>query len=116
VPPNSVTLKEPKVTKAGDFLELACTANDANPKSNIVWYRGSNNNLMPISAEGRRKSRTLPRNPYLRGRLSTVDLLILAGIYLLLDIENIIYFFTQQATLMRRSTVLSLPLQLVFPV
>jgi len=29
--------------------------------------------------------------------------------------ENIIYFFTKLATLMRRSTVLSLPLQLVFP-
>jgi hypothetical protein len=27
----------------------------------------------------------------------------------------IIYFFTKQATLMRRSTVLSLPLQSVFP-
>jgi hypothetical protein len=31
------------------------------------------------------------------------------------DIENIIYFLTKQATLMRRTTVLSLPLQLVFP-
>jgi len=30
-------------------------------------------------------------------------------------IENIICVFTKQATLMRRSTVLSLPLQLVFP-
>jgi hypothetical protein len=31
------------------------------------------------------------------------------------DIENIIYFLTKQASQMRRSTVLSLPLQLVFP-
>ncbi len=31
------------------------------------------------------------------------------------DIENIIYFFTKQATLIRRSTELSLPFQLVFP-
>ncbi len=30
-------------------------------------------------------------------------------------IANITYFLTKQATLMRRSTVLSLPLQLVFP-
>jgi hypothetical protein len=30
-------------------------------------------------------------------------------------IENIINFFTKQATSMRRSTVLSLALQLVFP-
>jgi hypothetical protein len=29
--------------------------------------------------------------------------------------ENIIYFFTKQATLMRRSTVQILPLKLVFP-
>ncbi len=32
-----------------------------------------------------------------------------------LDTTNIIYFFTKQATLMRRSTMLSLPLHLVFP-
>ncbi len=32
------------------------------------------------------------------------------------DIENIIYFLTKQASLMRMSTVLSLSLQLVFPV
>jgi hypothetical protein len=31
------------------------------------------------------------------------------------DNENIISCFTKQATLMRRSTVLNLPLQLVFP-
>ncbi len=30
-------------------------------------------------------------------------------------IENIIHFFTKQAILMRRSTVLSLPFHLVFP-
>ncbi len=32
------------------------------------------------------------------------------------DNFTIIYFFTQQATLMRRSTVMSLPVQLVSPV
>jgi len=31
------------------------------------------------------------------------------------DIANMIYFYTKQATLMMRSTVLSLPLQLMFP-
>jgi hypothetical protein len=31
------------------------------------------------------------------------------------DVANITYFFTKQASLMRRSTLLSLPLQLVFP-
>jgi len=34
---------------------------------------------------------------------------------LVFDIANIIYSLTKQATLMRRSTVLSLPLQLLFP-
>ncbi len=32
-----------------------------------------------------------------------------------LDIPNIIYFYTKQATLMRRSTIVSLPLKSVFP-
>jgi hypothetical protein len=50
-------------------------------------------------------------NPYLRGRLSTVDLHVLHAF----DIANIIYFFTMQAALMRRPTVLWLPLHLVFP-
>jgi hypothetical protein len=31
------------------------------------------------------------------------------------DNENIIYYFTKQVTLIRRSTELSLPRQLVFP-
>jgi len=35
--------------------------------------------------------------------------------HLLLKLENIIHFLTKRATPMRRSTVLSLPLQLVFP-
>jgi hypothetical protein len=39
------------------------------------------------------------------------DLLVLTS----LDNAKIIYFFTKQATLMRRSAVLSLPLQLAFP-
>jgi hypothetical protein len=54
----------------------------------------------------------------LRGRLSTVDLLLLTSLDKLaaFDIANIIYFFTKQVTLMRRSTIISLPLQLVFPV
>jgi hypothetical protein len=32
-----------------------------------------------------------------------------------LDNANIVYFFTQQATLMKSSTALSPPLQLVYP-
>ena len=53
VPPNSVTLKEPKTTKAGEYLELACTATDSNPKSTMVWYRGPANNQVPILDAGK---------------------------------------------------------------
>jgi hypothetical protein len=48
----------------------------------------------------------------IEGRLSTVDLLELTSLdHLLLIMDNIV---TKQANLMRRSTVLSFPLQLVF--
>ncbi len=47
---------------------------------------------------------------------STVDLLVLISWYQLLLIKQLLFTFLQnQAALMRRSTVLSLPLQLVFP-
>ncbi len=53
--------------------------------------------------------------PYKRGRLSTVDLLVLTCLYHRLFILKILFtFLTKQAFLMRRHTVLSLPLQLVF--
>ncbi len=50
--------------------------------------------------------------PYWRGRLSTVDLLVLSAVF---DIVNIIYFLTKRVTLMRRSTVLSFPLSVSVP-
>ncbi len=71
-----------------------------------------------------------PRNPYWRGSLDTVQLSVLISLdqlfliidnlwfitsCLCFDIANIIYNFMKQATFMRRSTTLSLPLQLVFP-
>jgi hypothetical protein len=56
------------------------------------------------------------REALLEGRLNTVDLLVLTSLDQLIFILKILFTcFTQQATLMRRSTVLSLPLQLVFP-
>ncbi len=58
----------------------------------------------------------LTREPLLKGMLSTVDLLVLTSLHKLLFIlEKLFTFSTQQATLTRRSTVLSLPLQFVFP-
>jgi hypothetical protein len=57
-----------------------------------------------------------PGNPYWRGRLSTVDLLVLTSLNNMVLIMKILFtFVTKQAILERRSTVLSLPLQLGFP-
>jgi hypothetical protein len=57
-----------------------------------------------------------PGKSYRRGRLSTVDLLVLTSLDRLLFILKILLnSFTKQATLMRRSTVLSIPRYLVFP-
>jgi hypothetical protein len=51
-------------------------------------------------------------NSHRRGRLSTVDLLVISSLdQQLLKLQTIFSYFTKQATLMRRSTVLSLPLQ-----
>ena len=55
-------------------------------------------------------------NPTEEERVSTNDLLVLTTIDELLFISKILFtFVTKQATLTRRSTVLSLPLQLAFP-
>ncbi len=56
-----------------------------------------------------------PGKSYLRERLSTVDLLVLAGLdKLLFKLEILFLSPTKQATLIRRSTVLSLSRQLAF--
>ncbi len=53
---------------------------------------------------------------YQRGRLCTIDLLVLTSLHqLLYMLKILIYLFTKHPTLMRRSTVLSPPPQLVFP-
>ncbi len=55
------------------------------------------------------------RKPYWRESICTVDLRVLSSLYWLLFIlQTYFTFFTKQATRMRRSTVLSLPLQLIF--
>ncbi len=57
-----------------------------------------------------------PGNPYWRERISAVDILALISLDQLLFILKILFtYVTQQATLMWTSTVMSLPLQLVFP-
>ncbi len=60
--------------------------------------------------------KVLPGKSYRVGRLSTVDILVLTRLdQLIFSIENIIFLFTKQATLMRRSTVQSLRPELAFP-
>jgi hypothetical protein len=56
-------------------------------------------------------------NSYKRGRLSMVDLLVPTSLFLVSIFNNNLYFYSykKEAILMRRSTVLSLPLQLMFP-
>ncbi len=55
----------------------------------------------------------MTRKTLLKGKaLSTVDLLVLRLVAF--DIANIIYYFTKQSTLMKRSTVLNLLLKFVF--
>jgi len=56
-------------------------------------------------------------NPYWREMVGTVYLLELASLdQLIFILKNIIYFFSKVGTLMRRSTVVRLSLQLVFSV
>jgi len=60
--------------------------------------------------------KAVPGNTNQRGKLSTLDLLAQNWFgSAVFDIESIIYFLTKRATLMRRSTVLNLPLQLAIP-
>jgi hypothetical protein len=54
--------------------------------------------------------------PWNTNSISMVDLLVLTCLNLLILVLKILFdFVTKQTTLMRRSTVLSLPLQKVFP-
>jgi hypothetical protein len=58
----------------------------------------------------------LAGKPNCRGRLSTVDLLVITSSdQVLFRLKILISLFTKQATLLRWSTVLSLPVQLAFP-
>jgi hypothetical protein len=55
-------------------------------------------------------------SPYLRGRMSTVDLLVLTNSDLLvLILKRYIFFLQKEVILMGRSAVLSLPLLQGFP-
>ncbi len=64
----------------------------------------------------RRMTSGQPGNPYSEVKLSTVDLLVLSSLdQLLFQLKILFIFVKNQATVMWRSSVLSLPLQIVFP-
>ncbi len=42
MPPKSVTLGIAEAVRAGEPLQLACTAKDSNPKTTLTWYRFDN--------------------------------------------------------------------------
>ncbi len=66
---------------------------------------------------GERKKKVKAGTPYWRGRLRTVDLLVLTSLNRLLFIlKRLFTFLTKHPTSIRRSTVLSLLPHLVFPV
>ncbi len=66
-----------------------------------------------VNLEEKREMLKVKSNePLLKERLSTIDLLVLTSLY---QLETSFTFFTKQATSIRRSTVLCLPVQLVFP-
>ncbi len=74
--------------------------------SNVVLYGFNVNNA----------SCFYPRNPYLKGRLSTFKILALTSLHQFIFIlKLLVIFVTKQSTLMRRSIVPSLSLQLAFP-
>ena len=37
-----MTLRKPEPVRAGELLQLACTAKDSNPKTTLVWFRQDN--------------------------------------------------------------------------
>ncbi len=68
-----------------------------------------------VAFECHLKFNSLCRESYWKGQLSTIDHLVLISSDDLFSILNILFTFVKkQSALTRRSTVLSLPLQLVF--
>ena len=41
VPPKRVVLEEPLPRRSGSEVSLACTAEDSNPRTTLLWFRGS---------------------------------------------------------------------------
>lgn len=57
MPPTSVTLRQPKPVKTGTSVSLACTAEDSNPKTNLVWLKSGEPFLDTGESENEQKGR-----------------------------------------------------------
>ncbi len=78
-------------------------------------YKGTSLLNFRINYSRKKFYDTGPWNPHRRERLSEAHLLVLTSLdQLILKMKVLFTFVTEQAILMRRSTVLSLSLQLVF--
>jgi hypothetical protein len=85
-------------------------------RRNLSIFRGRRlvGNVIKLFVSWQNKLDHLSREALMEGgRLSAIDLLVLT-ILLLFILKRLFNYVTKQATLMRRSTVLSIPLQLVF--
>jgi hypothetical protein len=115
----------PNVCWSNAFWEFSCRQNCLTAKCFSMKSRGTIWGVKFLRTKGRgvgveRHGHFIDTdwagNPYWRGGLSTVDLLVLTSLDQLLFLLKILFtLFTKQATLMRRSTVPSLPFQLGFP-
>ncbi len=94
----------------GDKLETSCK-----PPSHLTKDLASDYFIIVHQKQNDRKLKLQPGKSHWGGRLSTVDLLVLTILdQLIFKLKVFFSFLTKQATLRRRSTVLSLPPQLVF--
>ena len=92
-----------RLLKVSKFLQFLLKNCKMSLFKSEVPFKGSSSNVTT-------------RNPHWKGRLSTFDLLVLTSLdQFLFYMEHIIYLFTKQATLNRRSMALSLPILIVFP-
>jgi len=95
-----------------DFWKFVDNKNARCPRHNYCTYLGS---LSCVSTPCIVASPEAG-NPYRRGKIRTVDLLVLSSFdQLLLILKTLFFFLTNQALLSRRSTVLSLHLHWGFP-
>jgi hypothetical protein len=98
-------------TKTSYYIEeVNCT--EPFPSISVPWFKESYKH----TEEKREHKMELKMEPLRTGRFSTVDLLVLTSFNkLLLKLQKLYTFLQKQATLFRKWTVRSLPLQLVFP-